>query len=293
MTTLKDSYKTGPKDMVDYLFRETTPELEAFYLDLGSTIELPQEDAIYPNIFKNLGRFDFNDIVDAADQYDFEFDEFGQTPYGTLVEHVPTGYVFALIPDEASAVVFNFNTDKGWPTNIEVESNQDWVQTNLDFTGTRVGGTTDFSPVAWPHFEGSPLLFAAQYILPDGKRIHVFVDDEGDDSWEIEEGANCVIVEGGPIPAWITLQPVEDIDVLLRNPDSAITPVRDSDSKAPLAPAWIQGDETPNDVDYRFLMQFGDNSGGSGEDFSFGDSGDLYLFYKEETGEARALWQCC
>lgn len=293
MNTLKDSQKVGPKDMVDYLFRESAPELEKFYMDLGSTIEIPQEDAIYPNIFKNLGRFDFNDIVDAADQYDFEFDEFGQTPYGTLIEHVPTGYVFALIPDEFPATVFNFNTDKGWPTNIEVESNQDWVETDLDFIGTRVGGSTVFSPAAWPHFKGSPLLFAAQYVLPDGKWIHVFVDDEGDDSWEIEDGANCAIVEGGPIPAWITLQPVEDTGLLFRNPYSAITPVRDADSQAPLAPSWIQGDETPNDVGYRFLMQFGNDVGNSDEDFMFGDSGDMYLFYKEETDEARVLWQCC
>lgn len=292
-TKLTEHDKIGPQDAAEFPANVDTPGAEEFQADLGATKEFPQKDAIFPNIFKNLGKFDFNDIVDAEDHYDFEFDEFGQTPYGTLVEHVPTGYIFALIPNEYPAPVFNYHDEKGWPTGIELYSDQRWEKTDLDFPHTRVGGSTDFSPVAWPHFNNEPLLFAAQYVLPDGKRIHVFVDDEGDDSWAVEDGANCAIVEGGPVPSWITLKPIEDPADFLRNPDKAITPVRDSGSKVPLAPLWVQGDETPNDVGYRFLIQFGNDAGNSDGDFMFGDSGDMYLFYKEETNEARVLWQCC
>lgn len=295
MTTLIDNSKTGPIDMVEFLFRYDDPELQEFYLDYGAVKEFPQEDAIFPNVYRNIGRFDFNDVENADEFYSFEFDEFGQTPYSNLIEHVPTGLVFAILPNEFPSPVFYYDDSKGWPTNIVLESCVDWKRVDTDAQGTRVGGTTDFSLAAWPHFNGCPLQFIAQYQLHDGRHIYIF-EGEDNDSWLLEGGGNCALVEGGPIPSWIELKPVresDEITILMRHPENAFTPVYPEYFNLPLPPVWIQGDETPNDVEYKFLMQFGDNTGDGSEDFSFGDSGDMYLFYKEETQEARVLWQCC
>lgn len=295
-TSLKDYGKLGPLDALESLSSSETSGFKEFLKEEWTTKEFPQKDAVFPNMFSNLGQFSADDIVDPDEIYDFATDEEGNTPTGTLLQHLPTGYVFALVGDQYPALVFNFKTEQNSPTQIEITTDQRWVKTKIDAAETRVGGTTDFSAEAWPHFEDLPLLFAAQYVLSNGKRIHVFVDDEGESSWEIEDGANCALVEGGPVPSWITLKPVKDTNILLRTPKTAATPIRDSGSGLPLGPLWIQGDEAPNDVNYRFLLQFGDSSslGNSREmDTMFGDCGDMYLFYKEETNEARVLWQCC
>lgn len=293
ITDLNDQTKIGPNEMVEVLFHGKKPELEEFYLDLGATKEFPQGDAIFPNVFKNLGRFDFNDIVDASEIYSFEFDEFGQTPYGTLIEHVPTGYIFALIPDEEPAIVYDYDDSRGWPTNIVVEPNTDWIPADSGSNETRVGGATNYSLDAWPHFDGFPMDFVGQYKLEDGRFIHIFIDEEND-SWKIQNGGNCALVEGGPVPYWIEIKPVEERDntnYLMRHPHKTFSPVR-PDSKAPAAPSWILGDQPPTDAGYKFLWQFGDDVGDGTESYSFGYFGDMYLFYKESTSEALVLWQC-
>lgn len=295
-------YKVGPADSMDFLM-ENTPEVEKFILDIGSTVEFNSSDTIFPNLLKNLGRFDVNDLADPEEE------QTDSTPFGrgeengTLIEHVPTGFIYAVMPEHYVLPVYDYDKTTDWPTNIVLRVDEPWVSVAVDAPGTRVGGTTDFSLQAWPHHKGCPLNFAAQYELPNGKYVHIFVTDDEDESWAPENGANCAIVDGGPVPSWIELKAVEyadeGVEVLLRTPNQAFTPpVMNAD--IPVAPSWIQGDETPEDTGYKFILQFGYGITTSNtyegndvlHDFFFGDCGDMYVFYKEETNEARALWQC-
>lgn len=289
------NYKFGPSDAMDFLM-EDTPEVEKFNISIGATVEFDSTNSIFPNILKNLGRFDINDLADPDEERTDET-PFGRgEEYGTLVEHIPSGIVYAVIPETYIRPVYDYDATTDWPTNIALSIDEPWTPVALDASGTRVGGSTKYIRKAWPHYNGCPLSFAAQYELPNGKYVHIFVNEDADDSWASENGANCAIVDDGPIPSWIELRPVENEDetILFRNAYSAYAPPV-LETELPLPPSWIQGDETPEDTGYRFLFQFGDNIPNLDDsewEFFFGDCGDMYVFYKEETQEARASWQC-
>lgn len=279
-----------------------------FKSNIGGLAEFDSSNAKYPNILKNLGNFDVYDLVDGYELRHDDSDFWAGNVYGTLVEHVRTGGIYALIPGEGALNVYSYNKTTDWPTEIATDIDDDWVETAVDSPVTRYGGVTDFSIDAWPHYRGCPLYFAARYVLPDGKVINAFIDTDSDGSWRLEGGANCAIVDGGPVPSWITLESLRDVDedaigntdyysFYMLNPTKAFYP-QVLEIVTP-EPRWVQEEEEFDEPGYKFLLQFG-HSTIAGKvrldadlwELSLGDSGDMYLFYKEETKEARVSYQC-
>lgn len=246
----------------------------------------------------------FFNQVDESSRFYFSADsDFAQNKVAAeLVEEIATGDTFLIVPDDDRIhYMFGWGGEMSNPTNINLLPHGTvWDSVDINAKGPRVGGVKNFGLSQWPHFEGRPLNFAAQFIADDGKLIHVFVDDRKNSN-AAENQANCALVEGSLAPSWIELKSVEISPYnLARNPLYAFTP-RPIKSKMKQAPFWIQDDETPDGFD--FVIQFGHSiinfmnlphdhvNKNTIDQFSFKRKGDMYLFYRADTQEARVVWQ--
>lgn len=142
---------------------------------------------------------------------------------------------------------------------------------------------------AWPHYNGTPLGYLAT-VNKDSAVYHVFLDGTSThESWRAEGDANCVIIQGGNYPEWITASPVDE-PVLAKEGmvEMVNVPVTSE-------PEWIQGDQTPMQADGKTPMNFVAQipSQFNGETLvNIGDAyGTLYVFSDSENTTARALWQ--
>jgi hypothetical protein len=290
--------KMEPKEALEFLIgfnRET----EDFKYKINSLFEFDSSNAIFPNIVKNLGRFDVYDVLNDFSGFPSSFAR-GED-FGVLVEHVRTGQAYAIIPDYAVLTVYGYEKTTRGPEKIRTDLNDAWISTAVDSLRTRYGGTTEISLDAWPHFRDSPLKFMAQYKLPDGRMIHAFANIDETGSWRTENGPNCALVDGSEVPSWITLQSIVDkeeeavnpeyYDFYMFNATKAFKPENVSST-----PRWVQEEDIPDG--YEFMLQFGYSTVapklGTNPDLkalSLGDCGDMYLFYREDTQEARITWQ--
>ncbi|HSN50016.1 MAG TPA: hypothetical protein VLR52_02210 [Bacteroidales bacterium] len=294
------TYKMDPKEALEFLV-SFNKETEDFKYKVNSLAEFDSTNAVYPNILKNLGRFDVHDVVSDFSSFPSPFAR-GED-FGVLVEHVRTGQVYAIIPDYAVLTVYGYEQTTMGPKKIRTDLNDAWIPTAVDSLQTRYGGVTDFNVESWPHFQGSPLKFMAQYKLPDNRMIHVFCNIDETGSWRTERGPNCAIVDGSPVPSWIEMKSIveeeeafdvnpEYYDFYMFNANKAFKPENVSPT-----PRWVQEEDIPEG--YGFLLQFGYSTVSPKltanpdlRELSLGDCGDMYLFYKEDTQESRVTWQC-
>lgn len=202
----------------------------------------------------------------------------------------------------------------------------------------------------WPYFKDGydehPLIFQAQYKLPDGRMMWVFVNGvealqtvhpmEKDpdwtaelhyvkgmsgkdlfaihdrlynrdiwhyenrefvgqkrpiqinfDNWKWVDNGIAVLVEGGPIPAWIRMMKAlpEMLPFLTVSDKAASFP-----EGIPHSPYWVQCEPHEKNYDCRkFLFQIDDGAGGI--DFKYGDMGSVYVYWNG-TDAGVGLMQC-
>lgn len=152
---------------------------------------------------------------------------------------------------------------------------------NAGFTmpGTAViGGTPPVSMSQYPHFHGEPLPYVGCFTTEDGVNGMIFLDDEADDSWASEDAANAVLLEGGNVPKWITLESMGDEAPSILEEEVEIDFTEE--------PKWLQGDETPDGFD--FLLEIPSNIS---PDLNIGDGyGTAYVFADADRS-GRLVWQ--
>lgn len=288
-------------------------EIIKFLKSPGSILSRQPQNgrSIYDPTLKSLAVIPIEEAIPEEDRVFMKVR--GNEAY--LIEHLATGFCYLLheatyeywakrgLPTPMDRLpIFGFDGTKERPSNILYWLTNDlFEQTSPDSLGTRIGGIplnsngTSYKGL-WPHFEGKPLPFMAQFELADGRYVHVFADANSDHDeycFSEENSANCAIVEGGEIPYWVDMK---SIDEPLLIPAPAYRP--NHKYSVPTPPCWLQGDATPDDAGMVYLGQISanmcaedDNEGNF--EYMFGDSGALYVFANPETGRARVTGQCC
>lgn len=251
---------------------------------------------------KHLARISFDQINENSKNFFPKNGAFAQgLALADLVEEISTGYWFVMPPnDEAVYHMYGWSGEFDNPDDVHVmQDTYVWDMVDIDAHGTRVGGVKNFGLDKWPHFEGKPLPFTAQYLTDEGKYIYVFVDQRRP-SQNAENQANCALVEGGPVPSWIELSSLNvSPSNGARNPLYAFKPKTPSQMR----PTPINLEKSDYPEGYDFLIQFGHSmiqfmnvpsenvNQNTLNQFAFPYRGDMYLFHNPETLEARVLWQ--
>lgn len=299
------NYGSGPEDG---WFARPKDELliQNFASTQGATLITEDAHATFPPIYKNLSVItseqiskDSQEIIDSFLE-DSDWSE--NTVKGALIQHEATGQTYFYAPGVYCLFpIADFTYETGVYENIILHpsSKDEWEKVSIDFDGTRLGGITHYDIKKWPHYKRIPLKFIGQYLLPDGRYIHMFSYIKSVLATSMDHGTNCAIVEGGPVPSWITLRPLAPWKNknFVEYPNFAFTPIPKESNIIP-TPYWRQTEAIPHDANYRFLMQFGaitipieDDSQGEFDELMIGDCGDWYLYYNSLTNEARLLAQ--
>lgn len=131
----------------------------------------------------------------------------------------------------------------------------------------------------WPHFKGVPLPFFGDALFHD-KQLNIFLGETEEESWELEDGANCVSVNGN-FPHWIETKPVSEPILFAENYFGTYDHLDE--------PEWLQGDELPDG--YVFVAQVPSQIDG-GQLINIGDGfGTAYVFMSDDNESARMVWQ--
>lgn len=294
--TLSNNYLYGPEDALHHFICHNISQVKEFFYKPGSIIEfdLGEIETIHNPRFKNHAVIPVSSIIEEEiDEFETEKDNIA------LLEHQDTGYFYLLFEDfydgnsYGIVRVEDFQGDPENPHEISIYPKA-WEKTGNRAEGTRAGGIplnsdgSDYSGL-WPHFEGEPLPFMAQFRLKTGKYVYAFVDDTKDNCYQEADGANCVISEDGLIPSWIEMKPVTSHILKYKDAGFAPNPKNASISNSP---DWIQGDESSNDKDDKFLGQVGYRTIPHGDEFMFGDCGDYYIFFNKESKKGFLIAQC-
>ncbi|MBC9706674.1 MAG: hypothetical protein H9W81_17315 [Enterococcus sp.] len=160
-----------------------------------------------------------------------------------------------------------------------------WFPVENDSVGTRVGGNApDILMEHWPFFEGSPLPFLGQLVCDDEPTVYLFLANDGTQSWQPQNGANAVLVEGSwEVGDWIETKPVDSLSAPLYC-EQAFAPETMNTS-----PKWLQGEEEQPGFD--FIFQIPSQIDGA-EAINIGNAyGDAYVFLSEDGTTGRMLWQ--
>lgn len=166
-------------------------------------------------------------------------------------------------------------------SNETVVDSMSWVPVITERKHIIVGGSPSITKVdSWPHFNDEALPYFG-CIQHDGRILELFLGSADNQSWLLEDGANCVSVDG-EFPSWITLSSVEQ-PILYTNEGTWGT----DDTLE--EPEWLQGDETPEG--FVFVAQIPSQVDG-GEIINIGDGyGTVYVFADLESNNARMVWQ--
>lgn len=160
-----------------------------------------------------------------------------------------------------------------------------WFPVEIDSTGTRVGGNApDAVKDHWPFFEGNPLPFFGQIVCDDEPTVYLFLSNTGTRSWQPQNGANAVLVEGSWGGGdWVETKPLEDVPAPLYS-EQAFAP-----ESMNSAPKWLQGEEEQDGFD--FIFQIPSQIDGA-DGINIGEGyGDAYVFLSEDGTAGRMLWQ--
>lgn len=195
---------------------------------------------------------------------------------------------------------------------------------------SRFGGHPNWVEVpTWPISRewGLPMQFICQIKLnedlfpgAEGRMAYIFMTDDLDSGEHIDGtydpalGENAVIIQpGGILPGVeckniITGPTISENEhyikgVFTEEPDFLSeygSPEADEEYYENLhecklggTPYFIQGEETPDDYEWRFLMQFNNDVYSEyGLDMNLGDSGTAYAFLSKDYRQGTFLWQC-
>jgi hypothetical protein len=170
---------------------------------------------------------------------------------------------------------------------------REWVDVDPNSHVTRIGGYPSFGDApayGQPHGknddgEWKKLPFIAQYILPNGKFIHIYhVDDPegngGTDQYELgfsidSLNRTLVLFQDGVIPDGICLMPVEDDERSVVS-EEALT----VEGTWPKSGYWVQGPETDEEHPYLLMHLTGQNG--------YGKETERMLNY----ADAYIVWDC-
>lgn len=207
-------------------------------------------------------------------------------------------------PREASSLtifpVYSVEGTVGNPVSVHIDYGPYlWERVDSDSFGTRAGGeivyTPDFDGSLWPHYTQEPLPFAAQCLLPDGRYLRVFYDDNlADYVGPFSEGAFCVLVEGEEAPHWISMEPLTGDTPLRTHAAYSLKP----GNSAAVQPYWVNNPLWPGEG-YSFMFQFGANtvdhdSIADDDDaisIPWGENGMFYVFWNQETDSGMLITQ--
>lgn len=195
-----------------------------------------------------------------------------------------------LIPLEAATQVGSELYDVTPETSITA---REWLTVDPNSHVTRVGGYPSFGEAPayeQPHGknddgEWKALPFLAQYILPNGKFIHIYhIDDPegyGDtDQFELgfsidSPNRTLVLFQDGMIPEGICLKPADDGKRSVVS-EEALT----VEGAWPKAGYWVQGSETDEEYPYLLMHLTGQNG--------YGKETERMLNY----ADAYIIWDC-
>lgn len=255
------------------------------------------------------GRFTLDKIIRDSDVENFP-ESFLRTNHGTLIEHINTGYFFAVYQDEdelfQSMEIFDFEGSPLSPTNIEqagyTTELHEWVEIAADSKGTRMGGiplNPDGSKYdgPWPetYHDDGIMSFAGQFELPDGRYLHLFLNYDAEDfiyGWDVDDISDpysCALVDGVPVTPAVTLRTGGERPVLRRN--SAQKGTKKPKGVRKFQPFWMQDDEAPNDPRYAFLLQYTVDSIDGKADFGGVSEIDYYVFWNDRESKALIISQ--
>lgn len=180
-------------------------------------------------------------------------------------------------------------------------SSRKWVETDAHSHKTRIGGYPSFGEYkeyGQPHAksdsgEWAPLPFMAQYILPDGRYVHVYAAEDADESpsdhldidpdylddktFEYDNPNRAIaLVEGGTIPEGVCLMPVpEEGRLVLRTTASEV-----EDADWPKGVVYFQSSMTDEEMPYSLFCIPGWSS--------FGEDLHLTIPY----ADTYIVWDC-
>lgn len=180
-------------------------------------------------------------------------------------------------------------------------SSRQWVEADPHSHKTRVGGYPsfgDYKEYGQPHGksdngEWAPLPFMAQYILPDGRYVHIYAAEDadsspdehldidpnylGDKTFEYDNPNRAIaLVEGGTIPDGVCLMPVTETGRMTLRTTAA--EVKDGDW--PKGVVYFQGSETDDELPYSLFCIPGWSS--------FGEDLDRTIPY----ADTYVVWDC-
>lgn len=238
-----------------------------------------------------------------ADDADVELPE---NSNGVLLEQMSTGFFFIVFKEDDefnSLEVLDFSgttTDpkKVWLSTEYLDEVKIWAPAKPKSRGTRIGGiplNADGSPYTgpWPHVEDGWFSFIGQYQLDNGSYVHLFSNDDAQnydytDDMGDDDSYAIALVEGEPVPNGIIIQ--ESGERHNSSPKRAYkTKTPKSTKRYP--PRWVQGDGTPSDLDYEFLLQYGASSTYDGDTINDEFINEHYLFWNSKTGRVKLIVQ--
>lgn len=157
-----------------------------------------------------------------------------------------------------------------------------WKQLAEDETArVIVGGIPEgITLEEWPHYHGATLPYFGCVTLESGRVIHLFLNDQGENSFAFEGGANCALITDGESPYWVDLHAVFSAPTISVN--------RYGSNEEEEGPIWLQGDETPSG--YSFVASIPSQVDG-GNEIVIDGYGTAYVFVNDDQTEARMLWQ--
>ena len=303
-------YKSGPEgaifDFIRGINNAGEDKKELFLKDLHTPGTRINFSGSIPDAYDMTsvvhGKFPLSEISVENDDC-FELPEKGE---GIILEHLASGYSFLVYEEDGEfefLMVNDFSGSKDEPKNIRIANQFEviedlWFEVAPDSLGTRMGGVplnTDGTLYAgpWPHAKDGYFSFIGQYQLPDGRYIHQFSNYNAENYDYSVMGDSDIdpysvaLVEGEPATEGVTLSLEGQRDILY--PDVAYAQKRHESVKA-YPPVWIQDEPAVKDVDYKFLLGFGDRQGPiEADEFHYGD---MYLFWNPKNGTAHILMQC-
>lgn len=282
--------KFGPQDSIPYLDNEAG---RVFLNSKGMVKHFETSfEPVFLNTFKSLGKISPESLSTSSIAYLMPV----QLDWLYMVEHLPTGYLYILdaLNPHYSYPVYDLSGSPQKPSKIEIASAGEWAEAPIDSPGTRVGGLPyGYDETRWPHYQGKPMFFAAQYFLDTDEYAYIFVSDSYP-SYASNGETACLLVPNGPVPGHVEMKRIEGNEYMSSvQPRKAFKPAPRR-SQTPQAPRWVDSDTTPQNASYGFLGQFGDSMDRSGTDdsgFPFGTAGEMYVFMDRGTKAGIVLWQ--
>lgn len=133
---------------------------------------------------------------------------------------------------------------------------------------------------SYPFYNNKPLPFFASIKLDNEKTAYVFLDDNVDGSWAVENAANAVIIDS-VAPEWITL------GTLTHPAPQRLRKAYMPSGVLPHEPSWLQGDETPDG--FMFVLEIPSNIDPK---LNIGNGyGTVYIFINDDQTAGRIVWQ--